>query len=313
MAKPKVYVTRRVPSEGLDLLREKCDLVIWDDDEVIPRSTLLTHVKGASGLFCTINDQIDTELLDAAGPTLKVVATMSVGTDHIDRKACLDRGVYIASTPDVASDSAAELSVALILITTRRLSEGLEAVKSGTSGHWKPMWLLGNVSMGKTIGIYGFGRVGFGIARRMKPFGISRVIYTDVEEISFAQGVAEQVDFDTLLKESDILCITCAVTPLTRGRFNKKAFAKMKNTAVLINSSRGVIVNQEDLYEALKSGTIGAAGLDVTVPEPLPLDHPLMTLKNCVILPHMGTNTVEARRCMSINTAKNILHMLELQ
>lgn len=173
------------------------------------------------------------------------------------------------------------------------------------------MWLLGNVSMGKTLGIFGFGRVGFGIARRMKPFGVGKIIYSDLFDASYADGIASKVDFDTLLQESDILCICCAVTSLTIGIFNKSAFAKMKNTAVLINTSRGAIVNQEDLYEALNTNQIGAAGLDVTSPEPLPPDHPLMLCPRCVILPHMGTNTVEARRAMSENTAKNIVACLE--
>lgn len=173
------------------------------------------------------------------------------------------------------------------------------------------MWCLGHVSMGKTLGIFGFGRVGFGIARRMKPFGVSRIIYSDLFDATYAEGVAERVPFDDLLKESDILCICCAVTSQTIGIFNKKTFQQMKKTAVLINTSRGSVVNQVDLYDALANNTIGAAGLDVTEPEPLPVDHPLMTLKNCVILPHMGTNTYEARKAMSINTAKNIVAMLE--
>lgn len=187
---------------------------------------------------------------------------------------------------------------------------GLAAIKAGQSGPWKPMWCLGNVSMGKTLGIFGFGRVGFGIARRMKPFGTTRIIYCDLFAASYAEGIAEKVEFDELLRESDILCICCDVTSQTIGMFNKDVFKKMKNTAVLINTSRGVIVNQTDLYDALTNTVIGAAGLDVTEPEPLPVDHPLMTAKNCVILPHMGTNTYEARRAMSINTAKNISAML---
>lgn len=311
MAKPRVFVTRRVPQEGIEILRETCDVDVWDSDDVVPRTTLLERIKGVNGVFCTINDKMDTEVLESAGSSLKVIGTMSVGNDHIDVQECRRRQVYVATTPDVASDSAAELSVALLLITTRRLAEGLTAIKSGESGPWKPMWCLGNVSMGKTLGIFGFGRVGFGIARRMKPFGVSRIIYSDLFVASYADGIADRVTFDDLLKDSDILCICCAVTAQTVGIFNKIAFQKMKKTAVLINTSRGSIVNQTDLYEALSNNVIAAAGLDVTEPEPLPVDHPLMTLPNCVILPHMGTNTVEARRAMSINTARNIAAILE--
>ncbi|XP_053378838.1 glyoxylate reductase/hydroxypyruvate reductase-like [Mercenaria mercenaria] len=311
MAKPKVFVTRRVPQEGIDILGETCDVDVWNSDDVVPRETFLERVKGVSGLFCTINDEIDTEVLDAAGPSLKVVGTMSVGNDHINIPECKQRRICVATTPDVASDSAAELSVALLLITTRRLAEGLSAIKSGESGPWKPMWCLGTLSMGKTLGIFGFGRVGFGIARRMKPFGVSRIIYSDLFVASYADGIAERVTFDELLQESDILCVCCAVTSQTVKKFNKTAFQKMKKTAVLINTSRGSVVNQTDLYEALSNNVIGAAGLDVTEPEPLPVDHPLMTLNNCIILPHMGTNTYEARKAMSINTAKNIIAILE--
>ncbi|KAH3790227.1 glyoxylate reductase/hydroxypyruvate reductase-like [Dreissena polymorpha] len=311
MTKPKVIVTRRVPEEGLQILREKCTVHVWDSDDIMPRDELLKRVHGSEGLFCTINDVIDREVLDAAGSSLKVIGTMSVGNDHINVHECKRRQICVATTPDVASDSAAELSVALLLITTRRLAEGLAALKSGTSGSWKPMWLLGNVSMGKTLGIFGFGRVGFGIARRMKPFGVHKILYTDLIDVTYAEGIASRVSFDELLAQSDIICICCAVTAQTVGIFNKNAFSKMKNTAVLINTARGQIINQEDLYDALQNNVIGAAGLDVTVPEPLPLDHPLMTCNRCVILPHMGTNTVEARMAMCVNTAKNIVAMLD--
>ena len=189
---------------------------------------------------------------------------------------------------------------------------GLEAVKDGVVNSWKPMWLLGHTVMGKTLGILGLGRVGFGIARRMKPFGLSRLIYNDVFHASYADGIADYVTFDELLKESDILCICCAVTPQTAGLFDLDNFKKMKKHAVLINTARGAIVNHDDLYEALHTNLIGGTGLDVTDPEPLPVTHPLKTMHNCVILPHLGTNTWEARTLMSVNTAKNILASLNL-
>lgn len=312
MSKPLVFVTRRVPQEGIDLLKEKCEVSLWDSDDVIPRDVLLVKVRGTSGIFCTINDEIDEAVLEAAGPHLKVIGTMSVGTDHIDQRRCDEKNIYVARTPDVASDSAAELSIALILITTRRIAEGLEAIKAGEVNSWKPMWLLGHTVMGKTLGILGFGRVGFGIARRMKPFGLSRIIYNDVFHASYADGIADFVSFDELLEQSDILCICCAVTPQTVGLFNLDTFMKMKKNAILINTARGAIVNHDDLHNALTTNLIGGAGLDVTNPEPLPVTHPLKTMPNCVILPHLGTNTWEARTLMSINTAKNILASLNL-
>lgn len=196
--------------------------------------------------------------------------------------------------------------------TSVLLFSGLEAIQEGVVNSWKPMWLLGHTVMGKTLGILGLGRVGFGIARRMKPFGLRRIIYNDVFHASYADGLADFVTFNELLEQSDILCICCAVTPQTRGLFNSNNFQKMKKTAVLINTARGSIVNHDDLYQALQSNMIGGVGLDVTDPEPLPVTHPLKTMPNCVILPHLGTNTWEARTLMSVNTAQNILASLNL-
>ncbi|XP_067658654.1 glyoxylate reductase/hydroxypyruvate reductase-like [Haliotis asinina] len=311
MAQPKVYVTRRVPAEGLELLKKSCNVFVWDSDDVVPRATLLEKVAGMDGLFCTISDIIDKDVLEAAGHSLKVIGTMSVGMAHIDTRECAKRGIEVANTPDVASDSAAELTVALLLLTTRRLVEGVEAVKAGEWSLWRPMWLLGVESVNRTLGIVGMGRVGFGVARRMKPFGVGRIIYHDEYQPGYAADVgAELVDLDTLLSESDILCICCALTPRSRNMFNASTFAKMKKSAILINTARGAIVNHDELAKALAQGDIAAAGLDVTEPEPLPTDHPLMSLDNCIILPHLGTNSKETRINMATNTAMNITSVL---
>lgn len=189
---------------------------------------------------------------------------------------------------------------------------GLEAVRAGEWGAWKPMWMCGTEIMNKTVGIYGFGRVGFGIARRLKPFGVSDILYHDLFEAGHAKGLAKFVSFDDLLSKSDVLCICCALTPQTTEKFNKETFKKMKKNAFLINTARGAIVNHDHLFDALKNGDIGAAGLDVTSPEPLPANHRLASLDNCIILPHMGTSTTEARNSMSVNTARNIIAMLGL-
>ncbi|XP_071110079.1 glyoxylate reductase/hydroxypyruvate reductase-like [Haliotis cracherodii] len=311
MAQPKVYVTRRVPTEGLELLKKSCKVSVWDSDDVVPKATLMEQVAGMDGLFCTISDIIDKDVLEAAGPSLKIIGTMSVGMAHIDARECAKRGVQVANTPDVASDSAAELTVALLLLTTRRLAEGIQAVKTGEWGLWRPMWLCGVESVNRTLGIIGMGRVGFGVARRMKPFGVSRIIYYDEFQAGYAADVgAELVDYDTLLRESDIICICCALTPRTRDMINASAFASMKKSAILINTARGPIVNHDDLAQALTQGDIAAAGLDVTEPEPLPSDHPLMALDNCIILPHLGTNSKETRINMATNTAMNITAVL---
>lgn len=185
---------------------------------------------------------------------------------------------------------------------------GIRAVQRGEWGKWKPMWLCGVELSNKTVGILGLGRIGYGVAKRLKPFGIEKIIYSDVCRVSFADDIgATFVDFPTLLTDSDIICICCNLTPQTRHRFNKKAFEKMKKSAILVNSGRGGIIQHDDLYEALFSNTIAAAGLDVTEPEPLPKDHPLLTLENCIVLPHMGSNTWESRISMSEIAAQNIL------
>lgn len=173
------------------------------------------------------------------------------------------------------------------------------------------MWLCGVEIVGKTLGILGFGRVGFGVARRLKPFGVSRILYHDVSSVSYADDVqAEYASFNKLLKESDILCLCCALTPQTRNLFNAETFKKMKSNAILINTSRGAVVNHGDLCAALDNADIMAAGLDVTDPEPLPDDHPLLSQENCIILPHMGTNTTSTRENMATNAAENIIAVL---
>lgn len=305
----KVYITRRVPQPGLDILKNAgCEISIWDSDEAIPREELLKNVPGIDGLFCMLTDPIDAEVLNAAGPNLMVVATMSVGFEHIEVAECRKRGIKVCNTPNVSTDSVAELTVALLLLTSRRLIEGVEAVEKGQWGLWKPMWLCGIEMSQRTLGILGFGRIGYGVARRLKPFGIKRIIYNDVCKVAYADDIgAEFVDFDTMCKEADVICICCNLTPQTRHKFNKTTFEKMKKSAIIINTGRGGVINHDDLYEALKSGQIFAAGLDVTEPEPLPADHPLISLHNCIVLPHMGSNTWDSRNSMSETTGKNIL------
>lgn len=311
MTKFRVYVTRRIPKTGLDLLLPECDIEFWDSDEAIPQDELLKNVPGINALLCMLTDKIDEEVLDKAGDDLRIVSTMSVGYEHIDLEACKSRGIAVTNTPNVSTDSVSELTVSLLLLVARRLYEGIRAVHGGQWGKWKPMWLCGVELTNKTVGILGLGRIGYGVAKRLKPFGIQNIIYHDVCRVSFADDIgATFVDFSTLLQDSDVICICCNLTPQTRHKFNKKAFEKMKNSAILVNSGRGGVIQHEDLYEALRTNTIAAAGLDVTEPEPLPKDHPLLTLENCIVLPHMGSNTWESRNSMSLIAAQNILSVL---
>ncbi|XP_076021112.1 glyoxylate reductase/hydroxypyruvate reductase [Genypterus blacodes] len=310
----KVFVTRRIPQEGMKLLSESgvCEVSLWDSDEPVSRTELLKGVQGASGILCLLSDKIDAEVLDAAGPNLKVISTLSVGLDHLTLDETKKRGVRVGYTPGVLTDATAELTVSLLLATARRIPEGVEEVKNGGWSSWKPLWLCGHGLSDSTVGIIGLGRIGMGIARRLKPFGVRRMLYSGRTAKSYASEVeAEFVPVDTLVSESDFVVVSCSLTPESEGLCDKAFFSKMKNSAVFVNSSRGSVVNQEDLYEALSSGQIAAAGLDVTTPEPLPTDHPLLTLKNCVVLPHIGSATHSTRATMSVLAARNLLGGLQ--
>ncbi|XP_076446040.1 glyoxylate reductase/hydroxypyruvate reductase-like [Babylonia areolata] len=309
--KPKVFITRDVPISGINLLRTECEISQWAKDDPIPRAELLAGVKGVDALFCMLTDKIDEEVLDAAGSSLRVVGTMSVGYDHVDLQACVRRGIKVGFTPDVLTNAVAELTMALLLATSRRLKEGMHSVVNGTWGSWKPMWLCGPGLEGATVGIVGLGRIGMTVARCLKPFAVERILYTGSSERPQAKEIgAEFLPLDDLLAASDFVLVCLSLKPETVGMFNKDLFGKMKRTAVFINISRGAVVNQEDLYAALTSGTIGAAGLDVTTPEPLPTDSPLLSLDNCVVLPHIGSATHRSRSAMSELTARNILAAL---
>ncbi|XP_075889136.1 glyoxylate reductase/hydroxypyruvate reductase isoform X1 [Nelusetta ayraudi] len=311
----KVFLTRRIPQEGMKILSAAtgvCEVSMWDSDEPIPRAELLQRVQGAHGLLCLLSDKVDFEVLDAAGPNLKVISTLSVGYDHLAMDEVKKRGIRVGYTPDVLTDATAELTVALLLATARRLPEGIEEVKNGGWSSWKPLWLCGYGLSGSTVGVVGLGRIGMAIARRLMPFGVKRLLYTGRAAKDYASEVkGEFVPMDTLVSESDFVVMSCSLTPETLGLCDKAFFSKMKNTAVFVNTSRGTVVNQEDLYEALSSGQIAAAGLDVTTPEPLPTDHPLLTLKNCVVLPHIGSATYSTRGIMAALAAQNLLGGLQ--
>ncbi|XP_036438799.1 glyoxylate reductase/hydroxypyruvate reductase b [Colossoma macropomum] len=310
-ALPRVYVTRQIPPRGLQILREsgQVQFELWDSDDPVPRQELLKKVKGCDGLLCVLTEKIDAEVLDAAGPNLKVLSTMSVGFDHLSLDELKKRGIRVGYTPEVLTDAVAELTIALLLATSRRLIEASHEAKTGGWGTWRTLWLCGYELADSTVGILGLGRIGVAIAERLKPFKVKKFIYTDVApRPELAEAIqAEYVSMDELARQSDFLAVCCALTPETQGICNRNLFSKMKNTSIFINTSRGGVVNQEDLYEALSTGQIAGAGLDVTVPEPLPTSHPLFTLKNCVILPHIASASYTTRNAMSALAANNLL------
>ncbi len=281
---------------------------LWDSDEPIPRETLLEWVQGTQGIYCLLTERIDDELLDAAGPSLKVVSTMSVGYDHVDVAACRKRNVAVGNTPGVLTDTTADLAVTLMLAAARRLPEAIDAVRNGEWSTWKPEWMAGYDLYGSAVGIVGLGRIGSAVARRVRGFDC-RILYYDPypnDAVAAAVG-AEYADMDTLLAESDFITIHCQLTPETHNLFNAAAFHKMKKHAILVNTSRGGTVDHDALYDALKQGEIAAAGLDVTIPEPLPPDHKLLTLPNCVVLPHIASASYATRSKMAVLAADNLI------
>ncbi|XP_077575530.1 glyoxylate reductase/hydroxypyruvate reductase [Stigmatopora nigra] len=309
---PRVYITRQIPPEGLKILHEsgQVQYELWDSDDVpVPRKELLQKVKGVDALLCVLTEKIDAELLDAAGPNLKVLSTMSVGFDHLSLEELKKRGIRVGYTPDVLTDAVAELTVALLLATSRRLIEATHEAKTGGWGTWRTLWLCGHELANSTVGILGLGRIGVAIAERLAPFKVKKFIYTDMApRPELANEInAEYVSFDELANQSDFLLACCALTPETHMICNKNLFSKMKANSIFINTSRGGVVNQDDLYQALATNQIAGAGLDVTVPEPLPTDHPLFTLKNCVILPHIASASYSTRNAMSNLAANNLL------
>lgn len=305
--KPTVYLTRRIPEAGPALLRDSCGVEAWDSDDVVPRNVLLAGCREADALLCLLTDRIDGELLDNA-PRLKVVATMSVGFDNIDLAACTARGIPVGNTPGVLTESTADLTWALLLACARRVVEGAGFVRAGGWTTWGPLLMLGPDIHGATLGIIGFGRIGAAVARRARGFDM-RILYHDPgcrEKAGQNEGAA-CVPLETLLRESDFVSIHATLGPSSRGLIGAEALALMKPTAVLVNVARGPIVDTRALYEALAAGRIFAAALDVTDPEPLPADHPLLDLPNCLIVPHIGSASIATRTRMSVMAAENVL------
>ncbi|CAF0979894.1 unnamed protein product [Brachionus calyciflorus] len=303
----KVYVTQPIPKEAESIMHSNNIELIINQNTPLKRDLLLQNVKDIDGIFCTLNEKIDKEILETAGASLKVIGTCSVGYDHIDINECKKRNIPVGYTPGVLTDASAELTVGLLLNTTRRISEAINAAKTGEWADWKIMWMCGRGLSGSNVGIFGLGRIGLAVANRLKNFGVNKIIYHNRKpnEEGAKQGY-EYVDLDTLLSQSDFLIVTCSATKETEKFFNLEKFKKMKKSAVFVNVSRGSVVNQEDLCVALKDNLIAAAGLDVTTPEPLPLDHELLKLRNCFITPHICSAEVNTRVKMAVITANNI-------
>ena len=308
-ARPRVLVTRIVPDEGLDPIRDACHVDLWKDELPPPRDELLRRVAGVDGLLSLLTDRVDDELLDAAGPQLRVVSNFAVGFDNIDVPACTRRGIPAGNTPGVLTETTADLAFTLLAAAARRIPEGVDYVREGQWRTWGPMLLMGVDLHGATLGIVGFGRIGRELARRGRGFGM-RILYHDVHPASPDEERelgATRVELDRLLRESDFVSLHVNLTDETRHLVDADALRAMKPTAVLVNTSRGPVVDTEALADALAAGEIFAAGLDVTDPEPLPADHPLVTMPNCIVLPHIASASQVTRGKMAAIAAANLL------
>lgn len=308
MSRPRVFVSRRIPEEGLSAIRAACDVDLWPDQLPPSYDVLRDRVKECDGLVSLLTDRIDGPLLDAA-PKLKVVSNYAVGFNNVDVPACTARGVCVGNTPGVLTDATADTAVTLMLAAARRVAESAADAKAGRWLTWEPLGWLGQDLAGRTLGIVGMGRIGFAAAKRLHHGWGMKVLYTEQVPRPEAEQEfgARRVDLDTLLAESDFISAHVDLNPSTKGMFGAAAFKKMKRTAVFVNTARGPLVDQVALAEALRSGTIFAAGLDVTDPEPLPPDHELYKLPNCLIVPHIASATVETRNAMARLCANNLL------
>nr|XP_021186133.2 glyoxylate reductase/hydroxypyruvate reductase [Helicoverpa armigera] len=308
-----LIVNKSFPLAGLELLKNKVEAVVLPHLDYEPESlpTIKKNLKGIDGLIWNTKHKLTGELLDLAGPQLKSVTTMASGIDHIDVPELKKRGVPLGNTPQVLDDAVADITVGLLIAAARRFKEGVQELEAG---EWKygVQWMVGQDIAGSTVGIVGFGGIGQAVLRRLRGFDVARFIYSGRTDKPQAKTLgAERVPVEQLLKESDYVILACPLSKETKHMINADSLKTMKKTAVVVNIGRGELIDQEALYTALKEKQIFAAGLDVVTPEPIGKDHPLVSLPNCYIIPHMGSATVETRNKMASISAKNVLLGLE--
>lgn len=339
MSLPKVILTRRLPPKAWNQLRAHADLVCWEQDRPVAREWLLDHIPAAEGLYCLLTDRVDREVLQL-GKQLRVISTMAVGYDHIDVAECTARGIPVGHTPGILTETTADLAFALLLAAARRIVEGAEYVRQGQWTTWSPDLFLGQDVCGATLGIVGFGRIGQAVARRAQGFQMKvlavrsphdpndRSRPSSSSEPAAPSSVTQEFSREALrsgtrldpplrsscqyvvlheaLAQSDFVSLHVPLTPRTHPLIGEAEFRLMKPSGILINTARGAVVDTEALYHALSQGLIGAAALDVTDPEPLPASHRLLTLPNCLVIPHLGSASVATRTRMACMAVENI-------
>jgi len=296
------FVTRALPGPALERLAQRHETTVWPGELPPSPVELRTELarSGAEALICTVSDRVDAEALDAA-PRLRAIANYAVGYDNIDIAAAQARGIAVGNTPDVLTDATADLAFALLLAAARRIPEGIARVREGRWVTWEPSRDLGAAVYGATLGIIGGGRIGAAVARRAEGFAMTVLVHSRRTETTFVE----------LLERSDFVSLHCPLTDETRNLIDDRALARMKPTAILVNTSRGGVVDQGALAQALHEGRIGGAALDVTDPEPLPADHPLLAAPHLIVLPHVGSATVAAREAMTALAVENVLAALD--
>jgi len=289
----RVLVTRRIVGEALDRLARAHDVDVWPGTMPPTPEQLRERIAGAEGLLCMLTERVDAELLDAA-PELRVVANYAVGTDNVDLEACAARGIAVGRTPDVLTDATADLAWALILAIARRIPEAAAAVRAGEWRTFETARWLGTGLAGRTLGVIGFGRIGQAVARRAEGFGMEVL------------PAGRDDDPIAVVERSDVITLHAPLTPQTRGLIGQEALQRARPGALLVNTSRGGLVDHEALADALREGRLAGAALDVTDPEPLPADHPLLDAPNLLVVPHIGSATTEARTAMTERAVANL-------
>lgn len=308
---PRVFVCRRLPEPGMEILHEHCSVQVWPERLPPDREALIGGASDADGLLSLVTDRVDDELMDAA-PRLRAVSNYAVGYDNIDVETATERGIIVTNTPGVLTDATADFAFALLLAAARRVPEGDRAVRRGEWVTWEPDFLLGRDVHGATLGLIGMGRIGRAVARRASGFDME-VLYTDVRRAPAAErevSARYAEDVEDLLGRVDFLSIHVPLTRDTHNLLGHRQLQMMKPGAILINTSRGGIVDEEALVEALRDGPLAAAGLDVFAEEPLPTNHPLVAQDNVVLAPHLGSGSKEARSAMAEKAASNLVAAL---
>ena len=307
----KIVVTGKIPEVALEKLKKSHEVISWGEETPISRDEMLKRVSGANIIVSLLTEKIDEEVLASAGNDLKAVCNVAVGYNNIDVAACKNKNVLVTNTPGVLTDATADIAMALILMTTRRLSEGERVIRNQDPWAWGMFYMLGSSIQNQTLGIVGMGQIGIATALRAKSFGM-KIIYTRrnrLDEKIEKELSAQYVSLDELLQQSDIVSLHCPYSTETHHLISDAQLSKMKKTSYLINTARGPIVNEEALANALINKTIAGAGLDVYENEPK-VNEKLLKLDNVVLLPHLGSATVETRTAMATTAANNALEIL---